>query len=150
MSLLFLNRHEIDHISTTIHRMYVIGRIDEDKRDSIITALRTLPSFEYGEVYLQDNSNDDDGYGDSINLLINAGIFTPFQWSTDNVEYTHGMCNSPNEAIEFAENREELHTLNYILCLQEYRENSMPSTDFDLVAGYWGKHLFNIVVIGKE
>lgn len=155
MSLLFLDRHELDHISTTIHRMYVIGEIDEDKRDSIITALRTLPSLEHGEVYLQDNNDDDDdddGYveGDILSSLIHNGIFTPFKWVTDDVEYTYGMCNSPHEAIEFTENREELHDLNYVLNLQEYREDTMPSTDFDLVAGYWGKYLFSIVITGKE
>lgn len=147
MSLIVLNTNELDIASVKIRQLYAVGEIDEAKRDSLTMAVRALPSLEKDEVYFETNDDTDD---DDLTSLLHAGIFTAFEWVTDDVEYMYGMCNSPLEAIEFAENHEELHGWNYIVNLQDYHEHTMPSTDFDLVANYWGKYLFNIAIIGKD
>lgn len=74
-----MNTSELDIASVKIRHLYVIGEMDEAKRDSLTMAVRALPSLEKDEVYFESNDDTDD---DDLTYFLHAKVFTVFEWVT--------------------------------------------------------------------
>lgn len=156
MPLVILNHDKLNDTRLKIDQLFESGKISEPKRNKLMSAVKSLPESVNNGVHFE----SDDAYfinNDEVDLLVDNRILETFKWVTDDVEYDLGMCNSPIEAIafamqieaiDFASQCEDLYKKWYIVNLRKITRNSMPSTEFDLVAGYWGDYVFNIVIIG--
>lgn len=146
MSLVALNPNHLDSARTRVDRLFNSEKIDEVTRDRMMATVNALPSLLAGEVYVANGEND----AQSFSELLEAGIFETFTWVNKDVEYSLGMCEGAYDALDFAEDAEELADKDFFVYLQEYATTSIPDIYLDMVSKIWGRYIFSIVVVDEQ